>query len=187
MSNDGSITASANGGTSASGNYSYSWTGPNGYTSNNPNLQNLAPGSYLVTVLDDNGCTTNDSYTVLEPMELIATLDSYLDVTCFGFTDGAINATVSGGTPNYILSWAGPNSFSSSSEDLTNIAQGPYTLSVLDANNCPATLSVNIGEAGILVNTFVTSNYNNYNVSCIGYSDGIIEVTTTGGTGPLRL
>tara|TARA_B100000900_G_scaffold415719_1_gene446845 strand:+ start:174 stop:2894 length:2721 start_codon:yes stop_codon:yes gene_type:complete len=184
MSNDGSIAASANGGTSASGNYSYSWTGPNGYTSNNPNVQNLAPGAYTVTISDDNGCTANDSYNVLEPTELIATLNNYLDVTCFGFTDGAINTTVSGGTPNYTLSWAGPNSFSSSLEDLINIAQGIYTLSVLDANNCPATLSVNIGEAGILVNTFVTSNYNNYNVSCRGYSDGIIEVTTTGGTGP---
>ena len=128
MSNDGSIAASANGGTSASGNYSYSWTGPNGYTSNNPNVQNLFSGSYTVTISDDNGCTANDSYTVLEPTELIATLDSYVDVTCFGFTDGAINATVSGGTPNYILNWAGPNSFSSPSEDLNNIAQGPTLL-----------------------------------------------------------
>lgn len=184
MSNDGSIAASANGGTSPSGNYSYSWNGPNGYTSNNPNITNLAPGTYTVTISDNNGCTANDSYIVLQPTELTATLDNYVDVTCFGFTDGAINATVTGGTPNYILSWAGPNNFNSSLEDLTNLAQGPYTLSVLDANNCPATLSVNLGEAGVLVNTFVTSNYNNYNVSCRGYDDGIIEVTTTGGTGP---
>ena len=92
------LAASANGGTSASETTATAGQDQTDTLPNNPNLQNLAPGSYLVTILDDNGCTTNDSYTVLEPMELSATLDSYLDVTCFGFTDGAINVTVSGGT-----------------------------------------------------------------------------------------
>ena len=60
---------------------------------------NLEPGFYTVTITDDNDCPQVDSYNVMEPTELTAVMDNYVDVTCFGFTDGAINATVSGGTP----------------------------------------------------------------------------------------
>ena len=43
---------------------------------------------------------------------------------------------------------------------------------------------VTVGQADVLTNTFVKSNYNNYNVSCNGYEDGIIDATTNGGVGP---
>ncbi len=183
-SNDGAINTTANGGTTSTGNYSFSWIGPNGFNSNNPDIMNLEPGFYTVTITDDNGCPQVDSYNVLEPTELIAVMDSYVDVTCFGFTDGAINATVSGGTPFYTLSWTGPNGYSNNVDDINNLEQGLYNLSVLDANNCPASLIVTVGQADVLTNTFVKSNYNNYNVSCNGYEDGIIDATTNGGAGP---
>ena len=109
---------------------------------------NLEPGFYTVTITDDNDCPQVDSYNVMEPTELTAVMDNYVDVTCFGFTDGAINATVSGGNSFYTLSWTGPNGYSNNIDDINNLEQGLYNLSVLDANNCPASLIVTVGQAG---------------------------------------
>jgi hypothetical protein len=51
---DASATATANGGTPP---YSYSWTGPNGFSSDEQNLTGLSAGAYSVTVTDANGCS----------------------------------------------------------------------------------------------------------------------------------
>jgi lysyl endopeptidase len=52
--NDGSIDLTVSGGTAP---YSYSWTGPNGFTSTVEDPANLETGDYTVTITDANGCT----------------------------------------------------------------------------------------------------------------------------------
>jgi gliding motility-associated-like protein len=60
-SNNGSINLDVNGGTAP---YTYSWTGPNAFTTTMEDPKNLAPGIYNVTVTDANGCTANSIATV---------------------------------------------------------------------------------------------------------------------------
>ena len=51
--NDASINLSVTGGTTP---YSYSWTGPNGFSSILPNILGLLQGSYQINILDSNNC-----------------------------------------------------------------------------------------------------------------------------------
>ena len=60
---DGSIDVTASGGT---GEYSYFWTGENGYTSFDEDPSGLSIGQYFVTVLDENGCSINDTALITE-------------------------------------------------------------------------------------------------------------------------
>lgn len=50
---DGSIDVTATGGT---GDLTFSWTGPNGFTSDQEDLTGLDVGEYELTVTDENGC-----------------------------------------------------------------------------------------------------------------------------------
>lgn len=58
---DGEINLTVNGGTAP---YTYSWTGPNGFTSTSQDLTGLEGGDYQVTITDDNGCTFTTTFTV---------------------------------------------------------------------------------------------------------------------------
>lgn len=53
---NGSINLNISGGTPP---YIFNWTGPNGFTSNLEDLQNLSPGNYGVTVVDNNQCSNS--------------------------------------------------------------------------------------------------------------------------------
>ena len=59
--NNGVIDITVTGGASP---YTYSWTGPNGFTASSQDISGLAPGSYEVTVTDDNGCTVTYTFEV---------------------------------------------------------------------------------------------------------------------------
>ncbi|MBO0359793.1 T9SS type A sorting domain-containing protein [Hymenobacter sp. BT186] len=54
-------------------------------------------------------------------------------------TPAAINLTVQGGTAPYRYAWTGPNSFTASTEDLSNLTAGSYSITVTDANQATAT------------------------------------------------
>jgi gliding motility-associated-like protein len=55
---DGAIDVTAAGG---AGGYTYSWTGPNNFTSANEDLNNIFTGDYVLTTTDANGCSFSDS------------------------------------------------------------------------------------------------------------------------------
>ena len=55
------ISVSATGG---AGNYTYDWTGPNGFTATGAVITVPENGDYTVTVTDENGCESEETYTV---------------------------------------------------------------------------------------------------------------------------
>jgi gliding motility-associated-like protein len=165
----GSITANPVGG---QGPYTYLW-------SNNQVTQtvaNLLAGSYSVQVTDNLGCTVNGSTIITQPLAPILLQESHTNILCFGNNTGSIDLSVSGGTSPYTYSWSN----SATTQDLQNLIAGTYIVTVTDANGCIATLSIPVTQPAIPL----TVGYTTTNVSCFGLSDGSIDVTPLGGTGP---
>ena len=116
-------------------NYSYSWTGPNSFTSSNLSISNLLAGDYFLTV-DLNGCSvTSIEIPVTAPPELQIAINA-----CGGLT-GSFEATITGGTPPYTLILEddngiqiGPAVVSNGGQVYTGLAVGDdYILEVTDA------------------------------------------------------
>ncbi|HNP99253.1 MAG TPA: hypothetical protein PKK99_09370, partial [Bacteroidia bacterium] len=145
--NTGSIDLTVSGGTSP---YSYSWSG--GQTTED--LTGLLAGTNSVTVTDANGCTTTASATITEPTA-ISLSTTQVDVSCNGGNNGSIDLSVSGGTPGYTYSWSN----SETTEDISGLVAGPYSVTVVDANGCSATTSATITEpAAIVIGSFSPSS-----------------------------
>ncbi len=133
--NDGSASASATGGQSP---YSFLWS--NGFT-NNP-LQNLAEGSYSVTVTDANQCTDVAQVTLTSPVPLVLAFVAN-DLDCFGQNDGVIFAEASGGVPPY--QYALGTDPAQTSNAFSGLSAGFYEITAQDANGCSV-------EGGIAIN-----------------------------------
>ena len=137
--------------------YTYSWEGPDGFTSADDTIRNLKAGTYYVTVTDSNSpnnCIENDSIKITEPSALSVVLNSK-DVYCVGANNdpidsqqakGYINPGVTGGTPLYNYEWTGPGSFSSTDEYISGLDAGTYSLKVTDSKSCEITANVTIEE-----------------------------------------
>ena len=131
-SNDGSIFVIGNGGLSP-----YSYDFGNGFSSSSV-ITGLAEGTQNITIEDSNGCTFIVTGTVTEPTALNAT--SSVTDEILGL-DGAIDITVSGGTPGFSYSWTGPSGFTSNSEDISGLESGLYSVTITDANGCTTSLT----------------------------------------------
>lgn len=99
---------------------------------------------------------------------------------CFGDHIGSIDITVSGdGTAPYLYAWSGPNGFTSTDEDLTNLYAGWYIVTVTDANNAQKVDSTYISEG-----TAIAMVFNVVGTTCFGSNDGSINLTVLGGVSP---
>lgn len=131
---NGSAIATATGG---SGTYEYVWSNNN----NTPAIQNLAPGSYNVQVTDENGCSATATATITAPATIqFATATTNANA---GANDGSIVVTnPAGGTAPYTFNW----STGDTTQNLSGISGGTYTVTVTDANNCTETATVLVTE-----------------------------------------
>lgn len=166
-STDGEATVSPTAGTSP---YTYLWS--DGQTT--AVATGLAAGTYDVDVIDDNGCTVSASVTVTEPTVLVGTATA-TDVLCNGGTDGEVTLTVTGGTTNYSFEW--DDAGSSTTQDLSGLEAGAYTVDITDANGCTAQATATVAEPIALSGTATSTNETNGN-------DGAIDLTPAGGTAP---
>jgi gliding motility-associated-like protein len=166
--NNGSATSTPSGGTSP---YTYNWSG--GGTT--PSITGLSAGNYTVTVTDLNGCQTSSVVTISQAGSLIAT-NSKSDVLCNSGNTGSIDVTVTGGTAPYTYFWSPGGQ---TSQDLSNITAGTYSVTVTDNNGCSTVLNVTVAEPAVLDVTTTSTD-----VSCYAGSDGSINTNTTGGTQP---
>ena len=166
MSN-GSVDVTTTGGT---GNISYIWN--SGATTED--LSGVAAGTYTLTITDANNCSFTITSTVTEPAVLQAT-GVATNITCFGAGNGGVDLSVTGGTPNYLYNWGGAGS----TQDLSNLAAGNYTVTVQDNRDCTASATFSITEPAQLTVTSTTVN-----VLCHGGNNGSITITPAGGTAP---
>lgn len=152
--------------------YSITWsTGQTNVT----DISNLPAGFHSVQVTDAIGCQVYQTYGVSEPSAISIGFNP-TPSTCFGFDNGTIDASITGGTyPYYYYNWSN----GSITEDLINMAPGNYYLTVEDQNGCQATDSTKLVEPEILTATNVYDH-----VSCFNNSDAWIQINVLGGTYP---
>ncbi len=171
--NNGSITLLVSGGTSP---YSFAWN--SGEVSQN--ISNLSSGSYTVSISDANGCTTSlPAIVIAQPAApLNPAVVSVNHAGCFGFSNGSVSLSVSGGTAPYSFLWSN----GASSQNITSLPAGSYSVTVTDFNGCLAAIqAILIDEPPAALAASVSSISN---VSCNGGSNGALQITVAGGTAP---
>jgi hypothetical protein len=117
---------------------------------------------------------------LLEPPKLTAVIDSIsaynaFNISCNGYTDGAIFLSVSGGIGNYTYLWSN----GSGTKDITGIGAGLYSVNITDQNGCTIGVSATLVEPVPMV-----ASYNAIDPSCNGMTDGSITLLPGGGLSP---
>jgi hypothetical protein len=133
----------------------------------------VTAGTHNFTVTDAAAGSFVTTITVTEPTAISTSIVS-TNVSCNGGSNGAIDITVSGGTPGYSFNW---NAGAFTTEDLTGLAAGSYVGVLTDANGCTDGGTVIITEPAVLVSTSVLTNP----TTCSGVN-GAIDVSVSGGT-----
>ncbi len=116
----------------------YQYTLNGGVYNNLQQFSNLSPGNYAVSVRDIHGCTIDSAFTLNAiPNVQIAPFITH-PITCYGYSDGELQADIQQGTQPYSISWLnGPVGINSG-----NLIAGTYQVSVTDSNGCIQTSSI---------------------------------------------
>lgn len=165
-------TATVGGGTSP---YSYSWsTTPSQST---VTATGLCAGTWTVFVTDANGCTLNQSITITQPTQLTNTISTTNNpVACNGNCNASATANPAGGTPSYTYSWA-PGA--ATTQTISNLCVGTYTVYVTDANGCQTNTTVTITQPPPINPNITTTNNP---LLCNGDCNATATSTPSGGT-----
>jgi hypothetical protein len=159
--NDGFLFVQAAGGT---GSLNYSWSnGSFGQT-----ISNLSAGSYTVSIEDQNQCQITQNFIIEEPEVLTADFSNTTDPTCDIASDGSLTAQASGGTGNYSFLWSN----GASSQTISNLEVGHYSVTISDENECTVSISQNLSSVPVPIISFTSFE----NPSECGAADGQILI-----------
>jgi gliding motility-associated-like protein len=169
---NGSATATATGGT---GTLKYNWSSG----SSNATAGNLLAGSYVVTVMDANGCTKTGTVTVSNIGGPVLSSITPTNLKCNAATNGSAVLVISSGTGPYSYSWSSGVSdvTNDTQSSISNVKAGIYIVTVNDAKNCQLITSVTVTEPTAIVITTTTT------VAACGQNNGTAKATVLGGTG----
>ncbi len=162
---------------------------------NNPTLILPAPTFPLSNVLTYcavytcGGCTATSYHTVrkCDPIStpivisgVLSTANCGYNIACHGAQTGFINISTTGGIPPLTYSWSNGGS----SQNLTGVGAGSYSVTVSDNHGNSSTSSFTLTAPPQLVQSLNLSNYNGFNVSCNAGSNGTASILVSGGCAP---
>jgi len=184
----GAVTTNVSCYNGSDGSYSYNTTGgtpPYNYTWNTtPNilvedLTGRPSGTYIVTISDVNSCKAYQTVTISQPTLIVNTLVPN-NALCFVGNTGGVNLTVTGGTqftvPSDPYTYAWSNLVTT--EDISNVPSGTYTVTVTDAKGCKMISSATVVQPSSAISSTIVGT----NLSCFQAEDGTISIAPTGGT-----
>ena len=144
---------------------------------------NPATVTYIISPISVSCPGPNFTLTItVDPLIKVAL--NQKNSTCFGSNDAYIDITVTGGIPfttgkPNTISWTGPNGFTSTDEDISNLKPGTYFLNINDNGNCPFSKSYFVSEPELF--QFSASKDD---ITCFSLNDGRINLSVAGGTQP---
>ncbi|NJK82664.1 MAG: hypothetical protein HC912_01470 [Saprospiraceae bacterium] len=171
--NPGSVVITVAGGQA---NYTYNWTGPQGFAgANTKDLNNLTlPGEYGVTITDQRGCTTTQTFRVPLPL---AFAQPTIKFACGTAQDGAIQLDIIGGFTPFTYIWS--NGLDGS--ELSNLRPGDISVTITDSEGESISATYTIPNAPAIV---ATKNITNETCNAIS-NNGAINLQLAGGLGRL--
>ncbi|MFH2143560.1 MAG: SprB repeat-containing protein, partial [Bacteroidota bacterium] len=141
-------------------------------------LTYIQAGTFTCTITDNSGCVLIGGPYVINNSAPGLFINNVIvvDENC-GDASGSVNITVTGGSGSYTYLWSN----SSTTEDISNLSAGSYTITVTDANSCAITTNAIVDNNS---GTLILNNYLLTNEVCSN-SAGAINITVSGGTIPI--
>lgn len=170
---DGSIGIQVSGGNGAP--YTVNWDGT---SLSGQTISNLDGGDYIPVVTDGIGCTFALPAITVNESAPIQPTNEVVTIQTPGMSDGAVSLDLVGGTGNYTILWTGPNAYTSSSEDIANLAPGDYVLLVTDSDGCSFTKTYEVRPPFSVSTASVSPSCGN---------DGCIVLEVAGGSPPFQV
>lgn len=176
---NGSVEVSTIGG---NGGYRYVWNDLEGTTSI---IDSLTSGNYSVIVYDVAGCKSGIPNFYIPAKNIPVDISLFLlqDNDCYRQSNAQITAVLNNGTPPFDYNWSqGLQYFSSESSDtVTQLPSGIYTLTITDSNGC-------VGESNqVTIKEKPPYNFNIIDIEnnlCPFDSSGVISIKVNGGEAP---
>lgn len=103
----------------------------------------------------------------------------FTNIFCKGESTGSINITVSGGTIPYVFNWSN----SATTEDLSGLVAGTFTVTVTDANLQTNNYTAILSEPVVALTAEIDFALSQDTI-CYGFSTGTAVVVAQGGTTP---
>ncbi len=178
---DGSLTAQL---TAATGSVDFFWS--NGATSQTINY--LPPGTYKVVMTQlANPCSYETSITLgTPPTNAPIITPTIVGSSCSNSFDGSINLNINGGNPPFKFNWnniPNENGYSSTTQNLSRLFSGTYTLTITDASGCKFTYDYDVPYN----NTLPQISASTTSVStCGSNSNGSASLIITNGFAPFQ-
>ena len=168
---NGEVALQVNGGTSP---YRAKWS--NGL--DGLNVTGLVPGAYNVTITDANDCNKTRQVIVDSEAEDCSDFSDVLwqsqNIECSNENDGAIILLPQGGQAPFTYQWSN----GASSQSISNLFAGNYTVTVVDNNGCPHIRTIAIVQPSPLIGSI--------NATLSGNCGDIVDLVAfgSGGTPP---
>ncbi|MBC7384229.1 MAG: T9SS type A sorting domain-containing protein, partial [Bacteroidia bacterium] len=146
-------------------------------------FSNLGFGTYTITIMDRNGCTTTVVVSVLRcTTSITPILVQKTDVSCYGYSNGSITMSATGGIAPYQYKINNVSDWQNH-DVLSGLISGVYLILVRDLNSCAAALYVTINQPTAPLSGTVVSHTD---IMCNGAATGATLVTAAGGRPPYR-
>ncbi len=143
-------------------------------------VDQLAAGTYSVTIEDASGCSAVESVVVQDFLCVVQLLLTVEDVNCFGGQDGTIQVEVSGGAGPFTYEWNN----GMTTDLITDLEPGIYEVTVTDGNNCSYIESGAVVQPDEALAAVLDSTVDNV---CFGGMNGVGVVSASGGTPPFNV
>jgi hypothetical protein len=157
-------------------NYEYAWSDGQSTLL----VDGLTSGYHSVVLSDAWGCEVLDSIYVPENSKVESVISTIQNSSCYGFSDGEVWVTSTGGVPSYTYYWSNGHTGFSMPDTASGLLHGSYYVTTQDILGCEVVDSVSISEPDPLSMEASELDW----IDCYGADNGLAGATAIGGTMP---